>query len=46
MLATTHDEMLAKLPKERRAKIAARAAELHREVEELSARRLPANRKL
>jgi hypothetical protein len=40
----THDEMMARLPKERRARIKARAAELHREVEGLKALRLLAER--
>lgn len=40
----THEEMMAKLPKERRARIEARSAELHREVEGLKALRLLADR--
>ena len=40
----THEEMMAKLPKARRARIEARSAELHREVEGLKALRLLADR--
>lgn len=40
----THEEMMAKLPAERRARIEARAVELQREVEGLKALRLLADR--
>jgi transcriptional regulator with XRE-family HTH domain len=40
----THEEIMAGLPKARRAKIEARSAELHREVEGLKALRLLAKR--
>lgn len=40
----THEDMMARLPKERQARIKARAAELHREVEGLKALRLLAQR--
>ncbi len=40
----THDDMMARLPKERQARIKARAAELRREVEGLKALRLLAER--
>jgi DNA-binding XRE family transcriptional regulator len=43
-MAQTHEDMMAKLPKARRARIAARSAELHREVEGLKALRLLADR--
>lgn len=40
----THEDMMAKLPEERRARIEARAVELQREVEGLKALRLLADR--
>ncbi len=40
----THEEMMAKLPKARRARIEARSEALHREVEGLKALRLLADR--
>lgn len=40
----THEEMMARLPKARRTRIEARAAELRREVEGLKALRLLAER--
>jgi transcriptional regulator with XRE-family HTH domain len=40
----THDEIMASLPEERRERIEARAAELHREVEGLKALRQLAKR--
>jgi DNA-binding XRE family transcriptional regulator len=40
----THEDIMARLPKERQARIKARAAELHREVEGLKALRLLAQR--
>ncbi|HKT16326.1 MAG TPA: XRE family transcriptional regulator [Allosphingosinicella sp.] len=40
----THEEIMARLPKERRARIEARSAELHREVEGLKALRQLAER--
>lgn len=40
----THEEMMARLPKERQERIKARAAELHREVEGLKALRRLARR--
>lgn len=43
-MARTHEEMMAKLPKVRRARIETRAAELHNEVEGLRALRLLADR--
>ena len=43
-MARTHEEIMAALPKARRAKIEARAAELHQEVEGLKALRLLADR--
>jgi hypothetical protein len=44
MMPRTHEEMMAKLPAERRARIEARSAELHGEVEGLKALRLLADR--
>jgi DNA-binding XRE family transcriptional regulator len=43
-MARTHDEIMAGLPKERQARIRARAAELHREIEGLKALRKLAER--
>lgn len=43
-MPVTHDDMMARLPKERRARIEARAAELRREVEGLKALRKLAER--
>jgi transcriptional regulator with XRE-family HTH domain len=43
-MARTHEEIMAKLPTERRAKIDARSIELHREIEGLKALRLLAKR--
>ncbi|WP_375397089.1 XRE family transcriptional regulator [uncultured Sphingomonas sp.] len=40
----THDDIMATLPRERRDRIKARAADLHREVEGLKALRLLADR--
>lgn len=40
----THEQLMARLPKERQARIKARAAELHREVEGLKALRKLAQR--
>ena len=38
-MPVTHDELMARLPRERQARIKARAAQLHREVEGLKALR-------
>lgn len=38
-MTITHDEMMGRLPKHRRERIATRAAELHREIEGLRALR-------
>jgi DNA-binding XRE family transcriptional regulator len=43
-MARTHNEIMAALPKERQARIKARAAERHREVEGLKALRMLAER--
>jgi DNA-binding XRE family transcriptional regulator len=43
-MARTHNEVMAALPKERQARIKARAAERHREVEGLKALRMLAER--
>lgn len=43
-MACTHEEIMAGLPKARRAKIEARSEELHREVEGLKALRQLADR--
>ena len=43
-MPVTHEELMARLPKERQARIKARAAELHAEVEGLKALRKLARR--
>jgi DNA-binding XRE family transcriptional regulator len=43
-MPVTHDDMMARLPKARQARIKARAADLHREVEGLKALRELAER--
>lgn len=43
-MPTTHEDLMARLPEERRARIEARAAELHKEVEGLKALRKLAER--